>query len=89
MVNPQLRNCRIPAFADVPHTDIFFADTHDTIGPLGAKSQGECGDQSGGAGGRQRARRRHRRALRAPALHARPAVRQARRHAMSATATAA
>jgi len=43
MVNPQLRNCRIPAFADTPHTDIFFADTHDKIGPLGAKSQGECG----------------------------------------------
>lgn len=43
MVNPQLRNYRIPAFADTPHTDIFFADTHDTIGPLGAKSQGECG----------------------------------------------
>jgi putative selenate reductase molybdopterin-binding subunit len=43
MVNPQLRNCRIPAYADVPHTDIFFADTHDMIGPLGAKSQGECG----------------------------------------------
>jgi CO/xanthine dehydrogenase Mo-binding subunit len=43
MVNPQLRNCRIPAFADVPYTEIFFADTHDTIGPLGAKSQGECG----------------------------------------------
>ncbi|MDP1750953.1 MAG: molybdopterin-dependent oxidoreductase [Reyranella sp.] len=43
MVNPQLRNYRIPAFADTPHTDIFFADTHDKIGPLGAKSQGECG----------------------------------------------
>ena len=43
MVNPQLRNCRVPAFADTPHTDIFFADTIDTIGPLGAKSQGECG----------------------------------------------
>jgi putative selenate reductase molybdopterin-binding subunit len=42
MVNPQLRNYRIPAFADTPHTDIFFADTHDSIGPLGAKSQGEC-----------------------------------------------
>jgi CO/xanthine dehydrogenase Mo-binding subunit/aerobic-type carbon monoxide dehydrogenase small subunit (CoxS/CutS family) len=42
MVNPQLRNCRIPSFADVPHTDVFFADTVDTIGPLGAKSQGEC-----------------------------------------------
>jgi CO/xanthine dehydrogenase Mo-binding subunit len=42
MVNPQLRNCRVPAFADTPHTDLFFADTVDTIGPLGAKSQGEC-----------------------------------------------
>jgi putative selenate reductase molybdopterin-binding subunit len=43
MVNPQLRNCRVPAFADTPHTDIFFAETVDKIGPLGAKSQGECG----------------------------------------------
>jgi CO/xanthine dehydrogenase Mo-binding subunit/aerobic-type carbon monoxide dehydrogenase small subunit (CoxS/CutS family) len=42
MVNPQLRNCRVPAFADTPHTDVFFAGTIDTIGPLGAKSQGEC-----------------------------------------------
>ena len=42
MVNPQLRNCRVPAFADTPHTDVFFAGTVDTIGPLGAKSQGEC-----------------------------------------------
>ena len=43
MVNPQLRNYRIPTYADTPHTDIFFADTIDSIGPLGAKSQGECG----------------------------------------------
>ena len=43
MVNPQLRNCRVPAFADTPHTDMFFARTVDAIGPLGAKSQGECG----------------------------------------------
>jgi putative selenate reductase molybdopterin-binding subunit len=42
MVNPTLRNYRIPAFADVPPTDVFFADTYDAIGPLGAKSQGEC-----------------------------------------------
>ncbi len=42
MVNPALRNYRIPAFADVPHSEVYFADTHDTIGPLGAKSQGEC-----------------------------------------------
>lgn len=43
MVNPQLRNYRIPAYADTPRTEIHFADTHDSVGPLGAKSQGECG----------------------------------------------
>src|SRR5262249_16377511 len=42
IVNPQLRNYRIPAFADSPPTEVHFADTHDKIGPLGAKSQGEC-----------------------------------------------
>jgi putative selenate reductase molybdopterin-binding subunit len=42
MVNPTLRNYRIPAFADVPPSEVFFADTYDRIGPLGAKSQGEC-----------------------------------------------
>jgi putative selenate reductase molybdopterin-binding subunit len=42
MVNPALRNYRIPAFADVPRTQVLFADTHDMIGPLGAKAQGEC-----------------------------------------------
>ena len=31
-----------PAFADVPRSEVFFADTHDSIGPLGAKAQGEC-----------------------------------------------
>jgi len=42
MLNPALRNYRIPAFADVPATHVQFADTYDKIGPLGAKSQGEC-----------------------------------------------
>ena len=42
MINPTLRNYRIPAFADVPRTNVLFADTYDTIGPLGAKAQGEC-----------------------------------------------
>ena len=41
MVNPALRNYRIPAFADTPRSEVFFADTYDTIGPLGAKAQGE------------------------------------------------
>jgi CO/xanthine dehydrogenase Mo-binding subunit/aerobic-type carbon monoxide dehydrogenase small subunit (CoxS/CutS family) len=42
MVNPTLRNYRIPAFADVPPSEVYFAETVDAIGPLGAKSQGEC-----------------------------------------------
>ena len=42
VVNPQLRNYRIPAFADTPPSEVHFADTYDTIGPLGTKSQGEC-----------------------------------------------
>jgi len=42
LVNPALRNYRIPAFADVPRSEVYFADTYDKIGPLGAKSQGEC-----------------------------------------------
>jgi putative selenate reductase molybdopterin-binding subunit len=42
IVNPNLRNYRIPAFADVPPSEVYFADTYDRIGPLGAKSQGEC-----------------------------------------------
>lgn len=42
IVNPQFRNYRIPAYADIPRTEIFFADTCDSIGPLGAKGMGEC-----------------------------------------------
>ena len=42
VVNPTLRNYRIPAFADVPRTEVIFADTHDTLGPLAAKGMGEC-----------------------------------------------
>jgi putative selenate reductase molybdopterin-binding subunit len=42
MLNAALRNYHIPAFADVPPSEVLFADTYDTIGPMGAKSQGEC-----------------------------------------------
>jgi CO/xanthine dehydrogenase Mo-binding subunit len=37
VVNPTFRNYRIPAFADIPRSEIFFAETHDRYGPLGAK----------------------------------------------------
>jgi CO/xanthine dehydrogenase Mo-binding subunit/aerobic-type carbon monoxide dehydrogenase small subunit (CoxS/CutS family) len=42
VVNAALRNYHIPAYADTPRTEVLLADTYDTIGPLGAKSQGEC-----------------------------------------------
>lgn len=41
MLNPALRDYRIPAFADLPRNEIYFADTYDKVGPLGAKAQGE------------------------------------------------
>ena len=47
VINPTLRNYRIPAMADAPDTDVFFADTHDTIGPLGRKIDRREYQQSG------------------------------------------
>ena len=42
VINPTFRNYRIPAFADIPRSEIFFADTYDPYGPLGAKPVGEA-----------------------------------------------
>lgn len=42
VLNPSFRNYHIPAYSDTPRTEVLFADTYDKIGPLGAKSQGEC-----------------------------------------------
>jgi len=36
-----LRNYHIPQLADVPVTEVYFADTYDALGPLGAKSMSE------------------------------------------------
>ncbi|GAS87762.1 molybdopterin-dependent oxidoreductase [Mycolicibacterium brisbanense] len=36
-----LRNYHIPQLADVPVTEVYFADTYDELGPLGAKSMSE------------------------------------------------
>ncbi|MFF3322339.1 molybdopterin-dependent oxidoreductase [Streptomyces sp. NPDC002889] len=35
------RNYHIPAFGDVPRTEVYFAETADVLGPLGAKSMSE------------------------------------------------
>ncbi|MCD2192434.1 molybdopterin-dependent oxidoreductase [Actinomycetospora endophytica] len=36
-----LRDYHLPQYADVPATQVFFADTVDTLGPFGAKSMSE------------------------------------------------
>jgi CO/xanthine dehydrogenase Mo-binding subunit len=36
-----LRNYHIPQLADAPPTEVYFADTYDALGPLGAKSMSE------------------------------------------------
>ena len=41
LANTTFRNYRIPTFADIPRTEVYFADTYDTIGPLGAKAMSE------------------------------------------------
>lgn len=42
VVNPTYRNYRIPNFADIPRSEVYFAETHDRYGPLGAKPVGEA-----------------------------------------------
>jgi CO/xanthine dehydrogenase Mo-binding subunit len=39
--NPAFRGYHIPAWADLPRTEVLFADTTDSVGPFGAKSMSE------------------------------------------------
>jgi CO/xanthine dehydrogenase Mo-binding subunit/aerobic-type carbon monoxide dehydrogenase small subunit (CoxS/CutS family) len=41
VANPKFRDYHLPSFADIPRTEVFFADTTDTLGPMGAKSMSE------------------------------------------------
>jgi hypothetical protein len=41
VINPAFRDYHLPVFADVPRTQVLFADTRDTLGPFGAKSMSE------------------------------------------------
>ncbi|MGW3073469.1 molybdopterin-dependent oxidoreductase [Kitasatospora sp. NPDC001132] len=42
VVNPNLRNYRIPTYADVPRTDVLLVASSDSVGPLRAKGMAEC-----------------------------------------------
>ncbi|QEW01738.1 molybdopterin-dependent oxidoreductase [Microbacterium lushaniae] len=41
VLNPVFRQYRVPQFADIPDTEVYFAETADTVGPFGAKSMSE------------------------------------------------
>jgi CO/xanthine dehydrogenase Mo-binding subunit len=41
VVNPKFRDYHLPSFADVPRTEVLFAQTSDALGPMGAKSMSE------------------------------------------------
>jgi CO/xanthine dehydrogenase Mo-binding subunit len=41
MVNPNLRNYRIPTFADIPRTEVLVVESTDSVGPMGAKGIAE------------------------------------------------
>ncbi|MCP3464849.1 molybdopterin cofactor-binding domain-containing protein [Bradyrhizobium sp. CCGUVB23] len=41
IINAKFRDYHLPSFADVPRTEVLFAETSDTIGPMGAKSMSE------------------------------------------------
>ncbi|MGO4419934.1 xanthine dehydrogenase family protein molybdopterin-binding subunit, partial [Streptomyces sp. MCAF7] len=42
MGNPNLRNYRIPTYADIPRTDVLLVDSADSFGPLRSKGIAEC-----------------------------------------------
>ncbi|ARJ05811.1 xanthine dehydrogenase family protein [Cnuibacter physcomitrellae] len=42
VTNPVFRGYHLPQMADVPVTEVLFADTADTVGPFGAKSMSEA-----------------------------------------------
>jgi hypothetical protein len=63
VTTPNFRTYRLPAFADIPRTEVLFAKTRDQLGPYVAKSMSEP-VQSGRHRARQRHPRRHRRSCR-------------------------
>ncbi|MBV8966266.1 MAG: molybdopterin-dependent oxidoreductase [Mycobacteriaceae bacterium] len=42
MRNPNLRNYKIPTYADIPRTEVLLVDSTDSVGPMRAKGIAEC-----------------------------------------------
>lgn len=41
VITDSIRSYHVPQFADIPPTEVYFADTYDQLGPFGAKSMSE------------------------------------------------
>ncbi len=41
MTNPNLRNYRIPTYADIPRTEVIIVESHDSVGPMASKGIAE------------------------------------------------
>lgn len=41
VITDSIRSYHVPQFADVPRTEVYFAETYDQLGPFGAKSMSE------------------------------------------------
>ena len=41
MINPNLRNYRIPTYADIPRTEVIVVESHDSVGPMASKGIAE------------------------------------------------
>ncbi len=72
VTNPTFRTYHIPAYADIPRTEVLFAKTIDPLGPFGAKSMSESPYNPVAAALAQRHSRRHRRAALSPAVQTGP-----------------
>jgi putative selenate reductase molybdopterin-binding subunit len=42
MANPNLRNYRIPTYADIPRTEVLLVASTDSVGPMRSKGMAEC-----------------------------------------------
>ena len=76
MVNPNLRNYRIPTYADIPRTEVLLVETHDSVGTDEVEGYRRVERQSGGTCPRQRTARRNGRSgtgsYRSPRAHLPP-----------------
>ncbi|MDJ0395879.1 molybdopterin-dependent oxidoreductase [Rhodococcus sp. G-MC3] len=41
VITDSIRSYHVPQYADIPRTEVYFADTYDQLGPFGAKSMSE------------------------------------------------